>query len=249
MPPAAVAILFLSLLSIVTTLIGVLLAAAISENTRAIATGIGFSTGIMLLVSAFELIPEADRAVGATATVLTVGLGALLLLLANFVLPHTHLVREHGLTDTRLVRSATLVVVGLILHDVPEGFAMANAYLASPSLGLLVGLAIALHNLPEELAMAVPAMALRSRRFLLQAAFLSALAEPLGAVLGLLAVAADPSLNAYFMAFAAGAMIFVSIHELIPMARRYRRPGWFIAGIVLSVVVYRLLAQAIGMGG
>lgn len=249
MPPAATAILLLSLLSVLTTLVGVLLAAAISENARAIAAGIGFSTGIMILVSIFELVPESHHTLGTTATGLAVGLGAVLLLTANFVLPHTHLVREHGLTDTRLVRSVTLVVGGLILHDVPEGFAMANAYLASPSLGLLVGLAIALHNLPEELAMAVPAMALRSRRFLLQAAFLSALAEPLGAVLGLIAVAADPSLNAYFMAFAAGAMIFVSIHELIPMARRYRRPGWFVAGIVLSVVVYRLLAQAIGMGG
>lgn len=89
-----------------------------------------------------------------------------------------------------------MVVIGLILHDVPEGFAMANAYIASPSLGLLVGLAIALHNLPEELAMAVPALKLRSQRFLLQAAALSALAEPLGAVIGLVAVEAVPGLNA-----------------------------------------------------
>jgi ZIP family zinc transporter len=248
MPPAVIAILLLSLLSVLATLAGVLLAVAISENAKAIAAGIGFSAGIMILVSAFELVPESHHAIGAKATALTVGLGALLLLLANFVLPHSHLVREHGLTDTRLVKSVFLVVVGLILHDVPEGFAMANAYLASPSLGLLVALAIALHNLPEELAMAIPAMTLRSRRFLLQAAFLSALAEPFGAVLGLLAVAADPSLNAYFMAFAAGAMIFISIHELIPMAHRYRRPGWFIVGIALSIIVYRLLAQVIGTG-
>jgi ZIP family zinc transporter len=58
----------------------------------------------------------------------------------------------------------------------------------------------------------------------------------------LLAVAAWAALNGYFMAFAAGAMIFVSLHELLPMARRYRHPGWLAAGIVLSVVVYRLLA-------
>lgn len=247
MQPAVIAILLLSLLSVLTTVAGVLLALAISENAKAIAAGIGFSTGIMILISAFELIPESHHSGGGIATGLGVGGGALFLLLANFVLPHTHLVREHGLTDTRLVRSVSLVVVGLILHDVPEGFAMANAYLASPSLGLLVALAIALHNLPEELAMAVPAMTLRSRRFLLEAAVLSALAEPLGAVLGLLAVTANPSLNAYFMAVAAGAMIFVSLHELIPMAQRYRRPGWFIAGIALSVIVYRLLALVIGM--
>jgi ZIP family zinc transporter len=199
----------------------------------------------MILVSGFELIPEPYGSIGAARTGLVVGLGAFLLWLANLVFPHTHLVKEHGLADTRLVKSVYLVVVGLILHDVPEGFAMANAYLASPSLGLLVALAIALHNIPEELAMAVPAMALRSRRFLLQAAFLSALAEPLGAMLGLLAVAIQPVLNAYFMAIAAGAMIFVAIHELIPMAHRYGQPGWLVTGFAFSIIVYRLLVLAI----
>lgn len=223
-----------------------MLAAVIRDNAKAIAVGIGFSAGIMLLVSGLELIPEAIAAVGLVATAFTVGLGAGILWLANFAVPHTHLVREHGLADTRLVRSVFLVVGGLILHDVPEGFAMANAYIASPSLGLLVALAIALHNLPEELAMAVPAMALQSKRFLLGAAVLSALAEPAGAIIGLLAVGAKPSLNAYFMAFAAGAMIFVSLHELVPMARRYGRIGWFAAGLALSVIVHRLLAVVTG---
>lgn len=137
------------------------------------------------------------------------------------------------------------LVIGLILHDVAEAFAMANAYIASPSLGLLVALAIALHNLPEELAMAVPATALRSKRFLVGAAMLSALAEPVGAIIGLIAVAASPSLNGYFMAFAAGAMLFVSFHELVPMARRYGRMTWFGVGIALSAVVHQLLALAV----
>ena len=90
--------------------------------------------------------------------------------------------------------------------------------------------------------MAVPAMALRSKRFLLGAAVLSALAEPVGAVIGLLAVKASPGLNGYFLAFAAGAMLFVSFHELVPMARRYGRKTWFGAGVALSVIVHQLLA-------
>jgi ZIP family zinc transporter len=163
-------------------------------------------------VSAVELIPEAHAAIGLPGTSAALALGGALLWVANLALPHSHLVKEHGLEDTRLIKSVYLVVMGLILHDVPEGFAMANAYVASPSLGLLVALAIALHNLPEELAMAVPAVALRSKRFLIVAAALSALAEPVGAVIGLLAMAANPSLGAYFMAFAAGAMLFVSFH-------------------------------------
>jgi len=244
----SIAILFLSSLSIGTTAIGVLLAVLIRENDRAIAVGIGFSTGIMVLVSMMELIPEAHDSVGALGTGLGVALGGALLWGANLAVPHSHLIREHGQVDTRLVKSIYLVVIGLILHDVPEGFAMANAYIASPSLGLLVAMAIALHNLPEELAMAIPATALRSKRFLMGAAILSALAEPAGAVIGLIAVAANPALNAYFLAFAAGAMLFVSFHELVPMARRYGRMVYFFIGAMLAVAVHQLLALLIMSG-
>lgn len=240
--PQQIAVILLSLLSVATTAVGVWLAIRIRENVRAIATGIGFSTGIMVLVSALELIPEAATALGGVAAALTAGLGAGVLWAVNFVLPHTHLMSEHGATDTRLLKSAYLVVTGLILHDVPEGFAMANAYIASPELGLLVAVAIALHNLPEELAMAVPAIAVRDTRFLYGAAMLSALAEPAGAVIGLIAVAANPDLNGLFMAFAAGAMLFVSFHELLPMARRYGKIAWFGAGLALSAVVHQALA-------
>jgi len=162
---------------------------------------------------------------------------------AHLIVPHTHFVEEKGVVDSALVKSAYLVVFGLILHDVPEGFAMANAYIASPALGLLVGLAIALHNVPEEFAMSVPAVLLKSKAFLFGAALLSALAEPLGAVIGLIAVGLAPALNTHFMAFAAGAMLFVSIHELIPMARRYRHIRLFLSGMILSVLVHGLLTR------
>lgn len=76
------------------------------------------------------------------------------------------MVEEKGLANRVLVRSAYLVAFGLILHDMPEGFAMANAYIASPDLGVFVGLAVALHNLPEEFAMSVPVVAIRSKSLL-----------------------------------------------------------------------------------
>lgn len=243
--PESAAVLLLSLLSVVTTGIGVLLALVIREDRRAIAAGIGFSMGIMVLVSALELIPQAAADIGMPRAALAVASGVALLWVANLLIPHSHLIREHGQADTRLVRSVYLVVIGLILHDVPEGFAMASAYIASPSLGWLVALAIALHNLPEELAMAVPAASLRSPRFLLGAAVLSALAEPAGAILGLVAVQVRPGLNGCFLAFAAGAMLFVSFHELVPMAQRYGKMAWFAVGIGLSLAVHQLLMLAI----
>jgi ZIP family zinc transporter len=175
-------------------------------------------------------------------TLLATVAGAMLVWAAHFVIPHTHLVNEPGVVNKAPVRAAYLVAFGLILHDVPEGFAMANAYVAAPGLGVLTGLAIALHNLPEEFAMAVPLVMLRSRASLYGAAALSALAEPLGAVLGLAAVGIAPALNGYFLAVAAGAMIFVSVHELLPMAQRFRDPIAWLCGIALSTAVYALLA-------
>jgi ZIP family zinc transporter len=242
MTATQVSVLLLSSLSLLTTWVGVLLALRLRDNARAIATGIGFSIGIMLLISLLELVPGSIGIVGAWSTVVSFVLGTGLVWSANRIIPHRHLVEEARLADARLVRSAHLVVFGLILHDFPEGFAMANAYVASPGLGVLVALAIALHNIPEEFAMAVPTVAIRRRSLLYGGALLSALAEPSGAVLGLAAVEIAPGLNGQFMAVAAGAMAFVSVHELFPMAQRYRLPGWFAAGIILSAFVYALLA-------
>jgi ZIP family zinc transporter len=226
--------------------LGVLLALALRENRRALAAGLGFSTGIMVLLSLLELLPAAIAGLGVGGTLVSAGLGAGVIWAAVLVIPHTHLLEAPGETrDTSGTTSAYLVVCGLILHDVPEGFAMANAYIASPGLGILIALAIALHHLPEQFAMAVPVVTLRSWRRLFGAALLAALAEPVGAIVGLVVVGIAPALNAVFLAVAAGAMLFVAIHELIPMARRYRHTGLFLGGIGLAALVYRLLVRAI----
>jgi len=242
------AILLLAFLSVFTTLLGVALAIYIGKNERAVAVGIGFSAGIMLLVSLLELMPEAIGKAGIGITSTTFILGMLIVAVLHWLIPHTHLVEEKGAFRRSLLKSAYLVAFGLILHDVPEGFAMASSYIASPSLGILVALTIAIHNLPEEFAMAVPIVMVKKRRFLYTAAFLSGLAEPLGAVIGLMAIHFHPMLNPLFMAFAAGAMVFVSVHELLPMARQYHKTGLFILGAIISLFVYVLLAAALVPG-
>jgi len=240
-----IAVLMLASLSFISTLLGVALAIYVGKSERVIAIGIGFSAGIMLLVSFLELMPEAigEAGIGITSTAFI--LGILIVAALHWIIPHTHLVEEKGVFNQTLLRTAYLVAFGLILHDVPEGFAMANSYIASPSLGVLTALAIAIHNIPEEFAMAVPIVMVKKRRFLYMAAFLSGLAEPLGAVIGLVAVHFHPALNPLFMAFAAGAMVFVSVHELLPMARRYHKTHLFILGAVISVFIYGLLVALI----
>jgi ZIP family zinc transporter len=89
--------------------------------------------------------------------------------------------------------------------------------------------------------MAVPAVATRRRTMLFAMAVLSALAEPAGALVGLALVQMEPALNAFFMALAAGAMIFVSAHELLPMAARLGNLAFFGGGLALTLPVYLLL--------
>lgn len=155
----------------------------------------------------------------------------------DFIIPHTHLVKEKGKVN-KVVSFAFLVAFGLILHDFPEGFAMANSFIYKPALGILVALSIAIHNIPEEYAMAVPLVLTKKKKLIYKLAFLSALAEPAGAIIGLIAVSIFAKLNPIFMSFAAGAMIFISIHELIPFTIKYKKPFVLFCGIIASVIVY-----------
>jgi len=233
-----IAVLLLSTLSFGTTVVGVALAIWTRANERAMGAGIGFSAGIMIVISVLELLPESITAMGAVHALATAALGFALVWLAHWFIPHFHLITESGTVDTREIRAAYLIVFGLVLHDLPEGFAMANAYIAAPAMGVVTAIAIALHNLPEEFAMASPAVAIKRKRLLYGGALLSALAEPVGAVIGLIAIGFAPSMNGGFLTLAAGAMLFVSVHELIPMARLYRHGGCFAFGAALSVPVY-----------
>lgn len=234
-------VLLLALMSGLTTVVGVGLAIRLGRSVRAIAFGIGFSAGLMLMIAGAELLPTAFRQAGALWAWGGLLLGAGLIAALHVVIPHVHLFEERGLLDVLMLRTSTLVALGLILHDFPEGIAMANADLEAPGLGLLVSLAVALHNVPEEFAMAAPAVATGRPRMLFAVAFVSALAEPAGALVGLGVVRLAPALNALFMALAAGAMMFVSVHELVPMAARFKHRPLFSAGIVLSVPVYVVL--------
>jgi ZIP family zinc transporter len=237
-------VLLLAFISGLTTLLGVALGLRFGRSASAIPAGIGFSAGIMVLLALGELLPAALAAVPGARVWGAVALGAGVLAALHIVIPHIHLVEERGRLDIASLRTSYLVALGLALHDFPEGVAMANAYLEAPSLGILVFSAVALHNVPEGFAMAVPAAADR-RPSLVLAAVGAALSEPAGTILGLTVSHADPGLNALLMALAAGAMLFVSVHELLPMALRFGRLKLFGAGLALSVPVYLLLAVLI----
>jgi zinc transporter, ZIP family len=218
---------------------------------------LGFGAGIMLAASAFSLVlpglGEARRlGAGAWGAGLVVGLsilvGAAMIMLLDRMLPHEHFIKgPEGGTSIRLKRT-WLFVFAICLHNLPEGLAIGVGYAASDAThapALATGIAI--QDLPEGLVVALALLAVgygRARSVLVGMA--SGLIEPVGAVAGAALVVALPLLLPCGLGFAAGAMLFVVSHEIIPESHRQGHENFATAGLLLGFVLMMLLDTALG---
>jgi ZIP family zinc transporter len=203
---------------------------------------LGFASGVMIAASFWSLLAPAielaehqgtpgwvPAAVGFLA-------GAAFLRIADAFLPHLHPGQPDHKAEgvkTNWGRT-TLLVLAITLHNIPEGLAVGVAFgaaatgtgigdIASFSGAVALALGIGLQNVPEGVAVALPIRAVGvSRLKSFGFGSLSAAVEPVAAVIGAAAVVAIGSLLPYALAFAAGAMIYVVVEELIPQAHNGR---------------------------
>jgi zinc transporter, ZIP family len=202
-------------------------------NRRVLDGSLGLAAGIMISVSFFSLLAPAivlSAHIGVpTWFPVTVGflLGGVVLWLTDKILPHVHpgcpIDEAEGIRTTW--RRNRLLVLALTLHHIPEGLAVGVAFgsafssLGITSLGAAITLAIgiAIQNFPEGIAAAMP---LRGEGMSRKKSFfygqLSGIVEPVAGVAGVLLVTISQPILPYALGFAAGAMIFVTIEDLIP---------------------------------
>ena len=109
-----------------------------------------------------------------------------------------------------------MMAIGISLHDLPEGIAIAGAYAVGGGLGPLIALSIALHNIPEGIATAAPL--LMGGHILLTVSVVS-LFTPLGTLIGIFLIQLSPGHLSFLLALAAGAMIYLIKDELLPSAQ------------------------------
>lgn len=205
-------------------------------NKSVLNTMLGFAAGVMIAASFWSLLApaiEMASSQGQTAW-LTAAIGflagGLFLWLVDKILPHLHIGLERNQAEgikTKWQRSI-LLVLAITLHNIPEGLAVGVAFgavasgIPSASMAGAVALAvgIGLQNFPEGAAVSIP---LRREGFSRKKAFLfgqaSGLVEPIAGVIGAFAVISMQAILPYALAFAAGAMIYVVVEELIPEAQ------------------------------
>ena len=188
-------------------------------SERLLAALLGFTGGVMLAATSFSLLlPATER--GALWEVLVgFGLGAALFAVLDRIVPHVHarfLERDHPRAADR--QRATMLLSALTIHNVPEGLAVGIAFAAGgPELGVPLALAIGIQNIPEGFAAAAPLVAAGARPAVAVAfAAATGAVEPPAAFAAFAAFDLTDALLPAGLAFAAGAMLYVVVDELIP---------------------------------
>jgi ZIP family zinc transporter len=226
----------------------------LSERTQD--TLFGFGAGVMLAASAFSLIVPgiaAARASGADAwgaggiVASAILLGGLALLVLDRVLPHEHFIKGVEGRDARALRRTWLFVFAVALHNLPEGLAIGVGFAGGDALrGSALATGIAIQDVPEGLVVAAALLAAGYRRtFAVAIGMASGLVEPLGAVLGAAIVSHSALLLPWGLGFAAGAMLFVISHEIIPESHRKGHEAFATGGLMVGFVLMMLLDTAL----
>lgn len=222
---------------------------------------LGFTGGIMVAASVWSLIiPSISMSEGTGFTkvfpsVFGIITGAAFLYAIDKVLPHLHVNFKKIEGVKTPWQKTTLMIFAITMHNIPEGLAVGVLFggvaagIPEATIGGAVALAmgIGLQNFPEGIAVAMPLRRMgmsRKKSFLNGQA--SAVVEPMAGVIGALAVATFTPILPYALAFAAGAMLFVVVEEVIPEAQQNKNSDIATIGFLVGFVVMMALDVALG---
>ena len=247
-----------------------------SSNRKVLDTALGFTGGVMIAASFWSLLSpsisyvEMQNEMGLSTMPVwlppAIGffLGALFLYILDKIIPHLHIFakREEAEGIETNWRKTILLVLAIALHNIPEGLAVGVAFgaLANPELlgmdghsvftiggAIALAIGIGIQNFPEGFAVSMPLRRMGVSRWKSwQWGQLSAIVEPVFAVIGAAIVMTVLPILPYALAFAAGAMIFIVVEEVIPESQRGGNTDLATMGLIAGFIVMMCLDVALG---
>ena len=220
---------------------------------------LGFAAGVMIAAAFFSLLsPSIEMSENLNLTswlVASIGvmLGAILLFTGDKVFDKIE--KKKNITNSSGFKRCLMLIFSITLHNIPEGLAVGVAFGslaynldgATLSSACMLAFGIGLQNFPEGMAISLP---LRRENFSRKKAFfygqLSGIVEPISGVLGALLVLKARFLLPYLLAFAAGAMIYVVVEELIPESQTNKKKDFMAFSTLIGFVVMMIMDLALG---
>lgn len=222
------------------------------DNIRGLSVGLGFSAGVMIFLSFTEIIKNSNMMLikyfphhSQWIVFLGFATGILVAILIDYFIPD-HIEEDlFGPCDScdykhhRIKRAGLLTAVAICIHNFPEGMATFFVSTQNLALGFSVAVAIAIHNIPEGIAVALPIYhATGKKRLAIWYTFLSGISEPIGAILGLIALNYFLPQGAIGFLFAsvAGIMVYISFDTILPLSREYGNGHYSVFGIMSGIL-------------
>ncbi len=222
---------------------------------------LGFASGVMIAASVWSLIIPAIEMAGEQGKVAwipaTIGFlfGIVFLLTLDSIIPHMHLETDKPEGFKSKLKKTTMMVLAVTIHNIPEGMAVgvtfAGALIGNAGItisgAIALAIGIAVQNFPEG---AIISMPLKSEGVSKPKAFLygalSGIVEPIGAVLTILLTNTIVPILPYLLSFAAGAMIYVVVEELIPESQAGEHSNIGTIGVAIGFVIMMILDVGLG---
>ena len=222
---------------------------------------LGFASGIMVAASVWSLlIPSMEMSAGeGISTVLPAAIGFIagmgFLLAVDYLTPHLHIGDESPEGLKARISKTAMLALAVTIHNIPEGMAVGVVIAGSlqdgigipPAAAMATAIGIAIQNIPEGAIISMPMRAAgNSRRKSFLIGGLSGIVEPIGAVLVILLASLMTPILPYFLAFAAGAMLYVVVEELTPEASVGQHSNISTIGFAIGFVLMMVLDVVLG---
>ncbi|MDR2472110.1 MAG: ZIP family metal transporter [Tannerella sp.] len=223
---------------------------------------LGFASGVMiaasvwsLLIPSLEMAHEQSNAVEWLPASIGFLAGMMFLLLLDSIIPHLHINSDEPEGVKSKLKKNTMLVFAVTLHNIPEGMAvgvvlagmMEGVSNISVASAMALSLGIAIQNFPEGAIVSMPLKSAgKSRGKAFVSGALSGIVEPIAGIITILLIQITLPILPYLLAFAAGAMIYVVVEELIPEAQTGKHSNIATVGVALGFVLMMILDVALG---